>query len=173
MVSVWRLACSQIHCPVTKQHTFLLTTVNLPFQPAVWQLIKECCGSYQYQDTAVWQCAVSCASTSSVSADHLCTSPLQRPPSQRSGNYPSHAQWQYNMCRTFIHSNKPKLLLLQGFCCCYFLPWLWWWAAGCLCCQSPWGWLGKTDPCWGMSLSRHLFSDAETWTPQECTRNYF
>lgn len=47
-------------------------------------------GSYQCPDTSVWQCAVWSASTSSVSADRLCTSPPQTPPSQHSGNRWTH-----------------------------------------------------------------------------------
>ena len=76
------------------------------------------------------------------------------------------------MLSVWLLSINTSLLLVSGvFFHLHFLLGLWWWAAGCLCCPPPWGWSGKTGPCWGTSSSRHLSSDAGTWTPRGCTRN--
>lgn len=130
-----------------------VTTKQLEFSrqsPLKWCVPEAVCmcvycfiGSYQYPDTSVWQCAVWSASTSSVSADRLCTSPPQTPPSQHSGNRWTHTE---------SYNDVPRCeSIVFGLVDLPFLPWLWWWDAAFLCCQPPWGWLDKTDPCSGRS----------------------
>lgn len=58
-------------------------------------------GPYRCQDISAWRCAAWSASTSSVSADRLGTSPLQTPPS--------------------LHSAETEIRLAHRFMCLYIL----------------------------------------------------
>ena len=59
-------------------------------------------GPYRCQYISAWLCAVWSASTSSVSAGHLCTSPLQRPPSPHSETQ----QMLYAHTQAHLHMNS-------------------------------------------------------------------